>query len=108
MLWQKAVSMAFGNLLRELRQKQKVGIKQVARDLGVNYTYLSKLENEKAKPSQHFVEKIADYFGCDKDLLCIAADKIPEDAMEAIRRQPAEALKFLRQLLQDDNNKRNG
>ena len=98
--------MAFGSLLRDLRHKQKVGIKQVARDLGVNYTYLSKLENEKSKPSQDLVEKIARYFDCDKDLLCIAADRIPEDAMEAIRRRPEEALTFLRHLLKDDNSKR--
>ena len=93
--------MTFGKLLRRLRREQDVGIKKVGPDLGVSYTYLSKLENDKARPSDELIERIASYFGCDKDMLYIAADKVPLDAMEALRRHPKESLEYLRSLAKD-------
>jgi transcriptional regulator with XRE-family HTH domain len=97
--------MGFGSFIRELRQQQKLGIKTVAREIGVNYTYLSKLENNKAKPSEDLVERIASYFGCDRDMLYVAAEKIPQDAIDAIRLRPREALSYLRTLLQDGHSR---
>src|ERR1700674_5024380 len=39
------VAMEFGQLLRQLRTKTGIGIKRLAPELHVSYTYLSKLEN---------------------------------------------------------------
>lgn len=90
--------MTFGQLLRRLRQERRVGIKSLGPDLGVNYTYLSKLENDRGVPSDELIDRIAAYFKCDRDKLYLAADKVPSDAMEAIRRRPDEALRYLRRL----------
>lgn len=93
--------MTFGKLLRQLRKQRELGIKQLAPNLRVNYTYLSKLENDKARPSEELIERIAEYFGCDSDMLYIKADKVPRNAIEAIRRNPEETLKYLRGLTED-------
>jgi len=91
---------SLGKLLRQLREEHEIGIKKLAPELGVNYTYLSKLENNKARPSDQLIERIANYFNCDRDMLYVAADKVPHDAMEVIRRYPRESLQYLRSLAQ--------
>jgi len=102
----KTTKRTLGGLLREIRQQRDLGIKKVAPALGVDYTYLSKLENDRAKPSDDLIDRIANYFGCDKDLLYVAADKIPEDVMDVIRRYPKKTLQYLRNLNRDDDKSR--
>ena len=55
-------NMKFGLLLRKLRAESGLGIKTLAPELGVTYTYLSKLENGGARPSEDFVERVSSYF----------------------------------------------
>jgi len=88
----------FGQLLRELRSERQMGIKQLGPELGVTYTYISKLENERAKPSEELIQRIATFFNCNPDMLYIAADKVPADAIDVIRRQPNVTLPYLRRL----------
>jgi len=88
--------MSFGNLLRELREKENIGIKKLAPRLNVNYTYLSKLENDKVIPSKKFIERIAHYFKYDLDKLLISANKIPDDIREILKNNPKDAIEFLR------------
>jgi len=94
----------FGDLLRELREENGVGIKTLAPHLGVGYTYLSKLENGRSVPSDELIKRIAEYFGCDPDQLYLSADKLPPDLVDVIKRQPIESLRLLRSL--DPNAKR--
>jgi transcriptional regulator with XRE-family HTH domain len=101
-----SVSVKFGELLKQLRQENELGIKRLAPELGVDYSYLSKLENNKASPSDELIERVARYFNYDKDLLYISADKIPLDAMEAIRERPQEVLRYLRGLSRIDRKRR--
>jgi HTH-type transcriptional regulator, competence development regulator len=88
----------FSQLLRELRRERQLGIKKLAPELKVNYTYLSKLENERAVPSDELIERVAAYFNYDPDKLYLAAKKIPKDAVEAIRLNPEVTLPYLRKL----------
>lgn len=88
--------MTFGSLLRHLRYKQGFGIKKLARDLDIDYTYLSKLENDKATPSERVINKVSKYFNYNTDQLMLSADKIPEDIRQILRGNPEEALTYLR------------
>lgn len=90
--------MRFGQLLRQLRKERQLGIKKLAPDLDVNYTYLSKLENDKAIPSEELVRRIARYFDYDADKLLLAADRVPGDAIAIIRRRPDLTLRYLRRV----------
>lgn len=65
--------MNFGVLLRNLRRKKGIGIKQLALELGVSYTYLSKLEHNQVRPSRALIARIADYFSFDRKVLLFAA-----------------------------------
>jgi len=89
--------MSFGKLLRELRGEAKVGIKTLAPELGVSYTYISKLENGATSPSEEFVERAANYFHHDKNRLLLAAGKVPDEILKILRENPDEALQFLRE-----------
>lgn len=88
--------MEFGDILRSLRAKEGIGIKRLAPELRVSYTYLSKLENNETSPSAEFVERVAHYFDYDCDRLLLSAGKIPEEILTILRENPDEAVKFLR------------
>lgn len=87
----------FGNHLRELRRLKGVGLKSAAPALGVSYTYLSKLENEKATPSEELLTRLASYYQADSDELFVLADRIPDDVRSILRENPRSALEFLRE-----------
>ena len=88
--------MEFGTLLKNLREKEGVGIKRLAPVLDVSYTYLSKLENNKVRPSEEVVGRVAAYFNYSKDELLLAADKIPTDVLDILKNNPQEAIEYLR------------
>lgn len=87
----------FGQRVRELRKKKGIGIKPLAKQLGVNYSYLSKLESGKALPSEDLVHKIAIYLGAESDGLLIAAGKLPQDIKKLFYEYPDEVAAVLRE-----------
>ena len=88
--------MKFGTVFRELRSKTGMGIKKLAPDLGVSYTYLSKLENNGISPSEDFVNRAAAYFKCDRSRLLLSAGKVPPDVMKILQDHPEDAVELLR------------
>ncbi len=89
--------MKLGELLRQIRRTRNVGIKKLAEDIDVDYTYLSKIENDRVVPSEKVIEKISRYFDYNKDELMLSADKIPDDIKKILRDNPKEALDYLRE-----------
>lgn len=89
--------MSLAKKLKILREKKGVSIKKMAPELGLSYTYLSKLENSKAFPSYEVIEKIAKYFNYNSDELILAAGKIPKDIEAILRDNPEKAILFLRE-----------
>jgi len=87
----------FGQILRHLRNGTGLGIKRLAPELGVSYSYLSKLENGEVAPSEDLVDKIATYFDYDRDRLLISAGKIPPEVLRILQDNPDDALTFLRE-----------
>jgi transcriptional regulator with XRE-family HTH domain len=86
----------FAKILRGLRKEAGVSIKRLAPDLGVSYTYLSKLENKEALPSEDLVGRVARYFSYDADRLLISAGRVPPDVLRLLQENPDEAVDFLR------------
>jgi HTH-type transcriptional regulator, competence development regulator len=82
-----------------MRARRGVSLKKLAPDLGVSYTYLSKLEGHQARPSEDLIDRVADYFGYDADVLYLSADRIPPDLSRLLRDRPDEALALLKTLL---------
>ena len=94
--------MGFGEILRELRTNAGVGIKRLAPDLGVSYSYLSKLENNEVGPSEGLVSRIADHFNYSRDRLLLAAGKVPPEVLQILQENPDQAVKFLREHFGDE------
>ena len=88
---------SFGAILRQLRTQSGVSLKRLAPELGVTYTYLSKLENSEVGPSEQMVGKVAKYFEYDPDKLLLTAGKVPQEVLQILRDNPDEALEFLRE-----------
>ena len=88
--------MRFGEILRELRTNAGLGIKGLAPELGVSYSYLSKLENNEVGPSEGLVGRIADHFNYSRDRLLLAAGKVPPEVLRILQENPDQAVEFLR------------
>jgi len=89
--------MTFGSLLRKLRYRQDIGIKKLAAEINVDYAYLSRIENDKIKPSERAIERISKYFNYSKDELMILGDRTPDDIKAILRENPEEAMSYLRE-----------
>ena len=88
--------MDFSVLLKDLRTKKGKSIKKLASEVGLNYTYISKLENAKVKPSLKVIDKFSYYFNYSTEELMIAAGKIPKDIEKILKGNPKEAIRYLR------------
>jgi len=93
---------SLGTLLKSFRKKSGLSIKNLSNHLDVNYTYISKIENDKSMPSEEILSKIASIFNYDKEELLIRAGKIPEDIIDILRENPKEAANFLRRKFSKD------
>jgi len=91
----------FGQRIRELRQAKKWTLRQLAPKVGVGFTYLSKVENEKLDfgdyPSEALIHRLAEALDVDEDELLILANKIPESIRRRLRERP-DAFRLLARL----------
>lgn len=94
----------FGQFVRErreaLREKDPAfSVRQVARRLGIQPSYLSKVERgEVAPPSEATIRKLAEELDVDRDVLLALAGKVSSDLQEAIRKRPRLFAELIREL----------
>lgn len=72
----------FGNLIRKARKDQEYSQRELAKIVGVNFTYLSKLENDHADypPSKEVIQSLARHLDLNEAELTQLAGRInPED-----------------------------
>lgn len=84
--------MTFGERLRELRKAKNLSQRTLADKVGINFTYLSKVESEKLDfaqyPSEELIRKLAKALEADVDELLLLAKKIPPDIRERVIERP--------------------
>jgi transcriptional regulator with XRE-family HTH domain len=74
-------------------------VRQVAARIGVEPSYLSKVERgEEAPPSELRIRALADDLGEDPDVLLALAGKVSSDLQAIILRRPALMAEILREL----------
>lgn len=79
----------FGQYLKKIRLEHNISQRELADNIGVDYTYLSKIENGKLEPpAEDTIKKIADFLGEDSDKLILLANKIPSDYKEVLKSDP--------------------
>ncbi len=91
--------MDFGKRLRQLRQERNIGIKKLAKILGINYTYISKMESGNTYPSEALIIKISRVLDHDPDELMLLAKKLPPDWKHVIYKDPAHVADIIRESL---------
>ena len=96
--------MPFPDRLRELRRAARLSQRALAEQVGVDFTYLSKIENGRVEPPSEGVllriaKELASKLGKDEtalaDELITLAGKIPSDLAETLSRNP-EVVRLLR------------
>lgn len=80
------VSMTFGKRVRELRLKEHLSQRDLAGQVGVDFTYLSKIENGIVDPpSDSVIKKIAKVLEVDtEELLALAAKVSPNEFRDVV------------------------
>jgi transcriptional regulator with XRE-family HTH domain len=90
--------MRFGQRVRELRVAKDFGQRGLAELVGVSFTYISKIENEKLDfgdyPSEELIRKLAHILETDEDELLLLAEKIPEAIKRRVIERPDAFRKF--------------
>ena len=88
---------AFGAFVRRRREEKEIGLREMAKMIGVSPTYLSKVERDEfAPPIEDKVRAIAQIIECDPDELLAKAGRVPSDLAEIIKRHPVEMSALLR------------
>jgi HTH-type transcriptional regulator, competence development regulator len=84
--------MTFGERIRELRKAKNLTLRDVAKKVKVNFTYISKIENHKLDfgeyPSEDLIRKLAKVLDANEDELLLLAKKIPEDIKQRVLDRP--------------------
>jgi transcriptional regulator with XRE-family HTH domain len=84
--------MTFGERIRELRKAKNLTLRDVAKKVRVNFTYISKIENHKLDfgeyPSEDLIRKLAKVLDANEDELLLLAKKIPEDIKQRVLDRP--------------------
>jgi len=97
--------MEFGKRVRQLRKEMQMTLREVADRVGVGFTYLSKIENDKLeeghKASEQLIHRLAVELGGDEDELLLLAEKVPEPIRRRVIERP-EAFRILAELRDED------
>jgi transcriptional regulator with XRE-family HTH domain len=94
---------SLGKLIRELRKNQGFSQRELAQRVGIDFTYLSKIENDHAEaPSEEVLKRISAETGGSADELILLAGKMPSDIVEFLANNPAR-FAYLRRLLNKES-----
>ena len=80
---------SFGAYVRAAREAKEIGLREMARMIGVSPTYLSKVERDEfSPPAEDRVKSIAQILGKDADELLALAGRVSSDLSNIIRQRP--------------------
>src|SRR5215471_7332972 len=87
----------FGAFVRRQREEREIGLREMAKMIGVSLSYLSKVERDEfPPPAEDKVKAIAKIIDCDADDLLARAGRVSSDISDIIKRQPVELAALLR------------
>lgn len=81
--------MTFGDQLRQWRIESRINQRDLASRVGIDYTYLSKIENDRLPPpAETTIVKLAHELHRNPDILLQLAHKVPDDVKPIITNTP--------------------
>lgn len=98
--------MGFGTYIKECREEllatdPEYSIRKVAKRVGVDPTFLSRLERERQgarSPRPEIIERLAEELAVERDLLFALANRTPPEVEEAMRSRPEILFAIIREL----------
>ncbi len=83
--------MDFGSRIRQLRKEKDISLRDLADRVGIDFTYLSKIENGKVEPpSEEVIRLISKELEVDpEDLLSLAGKVSSEQIRKAVESNPS-------------------
>ena len=90
--------MEFGQRLRDLRKQKNLSQRDLAAQVGIDFTYLSKIEGGRLDPpSEVVIQHIAQVLDADENELINLAGKVPKN-LKAMLEESPQAVELLRVL----------
>ena len=87
-----AAMTTIGQRIRELRKARNLTQRELADRIGINFTYLSRIENDRLDadqtPREDTLRSLADALEADLDELVLLAQRVPESMRERIVSRP--------------------
>lgn len=84
--------MTFGTRVRQLRHAKAWSLRDLAGRVGVGFTYLSRVENERLNfgdyPSDALIHRLADALDADEEELLLLAKRVPEPVKRRVLQRP--------------------
>ena len=78
--------MTFGEKIKELRKAQDRNQRDLAESVGIDFTYLSKIENNRMEPpSEDVIRRIAGELDANPDELIVLAGRFPSDLAQELK-----------------------
>jgi DNA-binding transcriptional regulator YiaG len=87
----------FGAELKKMREREGLGLRELARRTGISPAFLSKVEAGKEKPpSEAKIRALAKALSCNEEMMLARACRLPPDVMKAIQKHPCEYFSLIR------------
>ncbi len=99
----------FGHIIKEARKIKRITQRDLANKIGVDFTYISKIETGALEPpSETVINKIAQILDIDANELFLAAKKVPSEFKNTIIKEETTANLLFRkyQYLTEDQKER--
>lgn len=84
--------MKFGEKVRELRHAKGWSLRDLAEQVDVGFTYLSRVENERLNfgdyPSDALIHRLASALDADEEELIVLAQRVPERIRKRVLQRP--------------------
>jgi len=89
--------LTLGQKLKERRIVLNLTLRELAKKVSADFTYLSKIENDKTDhpPSEDLLRRLAKHLETDADELIMLSGQVPEDIRESITKSES-AVQFFR------------
>jgi len=99
------VVQSFGQVIRQARKDKGYSQRELAKLVELDFTYLSKLENERADypPKEYVIQLLAHYLDVNQEELIFLAGRIPQRDEDFIK-QNYKAMPVLFRRMQEDPN----
>ena len=90
----------FGKLIRQARKDQKFSQRELAKLLKIDFTYLSKLENNRADyaPKEEVIRSLAKHLKLDEEELIFLAGRIPHQEADLLKQHYKEMPALFRRM----------